>query len=294
MGAAIAAEWDDAIDWGAGGEVAAAGEGPATPPSRLADLPWIAGDRYVKVAPHVVVVVTAGFAFVGGTEARRALGFLGQPDSERTVGVLASRLHSGEQWHLVIEWHPVGYVDPAAAVKWSAAGPRSATLLRTMAAVAAIEGARLAEAGVLPTSILGWRNRPRYTPGEVPSIGWTTVGGGEERRSIAGGALLLYRHGYLRLRSVELVSPREDPMWVVDFASKLVRVEPGHQHGDYAEGADPVAPATLRAYITGEARLSRGERLLVAGRVWLVAIAAGAAALLGGWWFLARRRRASS
>jgi uncharacterized membrane-anchored protein len=268
--------------------LAAAAFAAAPASGQEADVEWTAGPATVELGRRLAQIELAeGHLFADAAETRRLMERMGNPPSDREVGMIVPAADD-RSWLLVFEHFDVGYVrdddkdeiDAAALLKGIREGTEAANEFR-------------AEKGFAPLHVTGWLTEPHYDDASHHLV-WAMEAEeeGSPDRVANYNVRLLGRKGYM---SVTLAT---DPQALATDRSEIQQVlagfsyKDGSRYGDFVAG-DKVAQYGLTALVAGGAGaaamklglfgklgkfLAKGWKLVAAG---LVALGAAAKRLFG-------------
>jgi uncharacterized membrane-anchored protein len=189
------------------------------------------------------------YAFADGDDTRKAMEQIGNPPTNREVGLIIPR-SPGANWFVVFEYFPVGYIrdkdkdniDVDAILKSLKEGTEASNKFRT-------------ERGIPPIHVTGWYMEPFYDT-STNNLTWSTllVSEGDENgiETVNHNVRLLGRHGYM---SVVLVSDRATLDTLKPEVDNLISsfsFSKGKRYAEWVKG-DKVAKYGLTALIAGGA-----------------------------------------
>src|SRR4029453_6506299 len=117
---------------------------------------WVSGPKTVDLGSEASLRLTERYVFAGANDARKLLESMGNTTSDTEVGLVAPRAQ-GEDWIVVFEYHPVGYVkdddkdkiDKKAILDGIREGTEEANKVRK-------------ERGIPGLHVTGWYEEPHY------------------------------------------------------------------------------------------------------------------------------------
>lgn len=235
---------------------------------------WQLGDGPADIGDDLAEIsLTDQYLYLDRDDTRRLMEYLENPLSEQEIATIAP-ISEDEQWLLVFEWDPIGYVDDDdreeldadAILEALRAGNESANEVRR-------------QRGWVPLTFVGWKTPPFYDV-ETNNLTWATLAESEGSPILNRNIRLLGRKGVMNVTVV--ASPEEYETAVAESNQLLdsFRFKPGNRYAEYVAGRDRAAEIGLTALITGGATAAAIKTGLFA-RFWKF-IAAGAVALFAG------------
>ncbi len=208
---------------------------------------WIEGPATVTLGDDVATVkLPAGYRFADGETTRMLMEAMGNPPSDQEAGLIAP-MDAEQNWFIVFEYDPVGYVEDEDKAEIDAA-----ELFETISEATERANEYRRQAGHGELHVTGWYEEPRYDDASH-NLQWAL-----EAVDDAGGKIVNYntrllgRRGYM---SVTLVTEphllAEDKPEVDTVLANFDYVE-GNRYGDFMSG-DKLAGFGLTALIAGGA-----------------------------------------
>jgi uncharacterized membrane-anchored protein len=252
-------------------DAAVPGEAPQGPP-----INWVKSPVTVDLGTTAQVNLEQGFVFADAADTKRLMAAMGNVPDDSEVG-LVSPDAKDEDWIMVFEYHPVGYVKDDEKDKIDADA-----LLEGIREGTERANERRKEMGVPGLHVIGWDEKPNYDPA-THNFQWAIRAKDDSGNEVVNYNIrLLGRGGYM---SVTLV---DDPQKLVLSKPKMMRVLEGFSYkkgSSYAEfrSGDKMAEYGLVALIAGGAGVGAaklglfavlGKMLAKGGKVVIVAVIA--------------------
>lgn len=223
---------------------------PITLFAQESEIDWIIGPNTVALGDDVAhLTFGEDYAFANGDDTRRAMERIGNPPTNREVGLIIPK-STGLNWFVVFEYFPVGYIkdedkdniDADAILKSLKEGTEASNKFRK-------------ERGIPPIHVTGWYLEPYYDT-STNNLTWSTLlaseGSEEGVETVNHNIRLLGRHGYM---SVVLVADRatlDTFKPEVDTLISNFSFAKGKSYAEWVKG-DKVAKYGLTALIAGGA-----------------------------------------
>lgn len=157
-------------------------------------LRWSAGPTTVALREVASLRIPAGYAFLNGTQSRALLESLGNKTSGSEVGLVASE---SQDWSVVIEFHPVGYVSEEGGEALDAAAVLAAIRATDQRANAGRE-----RNGWAAVEVRDWESKPLYDPANH-SMEWAVRAESEGISVINRVVSVLGRRGVVQFIQVD-------------------------------------------------------------------------------------------
>lgn len=239
------------------------------------ELPWIVGPTTVTLGKEIAQLeVGADYIFADADLTRQLLEWMGNPTGDTEVGLLAPA-DSLQNWFLVFEYFPVGYVKDDEAEEIV-----PANLLRSIREGTEAANEMRAEMGAPAIHVVGWSEEPHYDP-ETNNLVWGILGRDELGNEVINhNVRLLGRGGYMSVTLVEEPKLIAAAMPRVEAVMAGFAFEPGKRYAEWVPG-DKVAPYGIAALVTGVAAAKLGLFAVIGkflGKAWKLVVA-GVAAL---------------
>lgn len=211
------------------------------------DVQWTRGPATVSLGSSVAQLpLTEDYAFTDGAGTRKIMEAMGNPASEREVGLLLAQ-SEGKDWFLVFEYHPVGYVPDDEKDRIDA----DAILASIRTGTEEANKARK-KLGIPGLQVVGWSEKPHYDP-ETHNLEWAILARSDDGEQVVNHNIrLLGRQGYM---SITLVDDAEDLAASRTEARAVLAgfaYTPGKRYAEYVSG-DRLAEYGLSALVVGGA-----------------------------------------
>lgn len=207
---------------------------------------WIAGPATVNLGERATVRLKEGFLFANAGDTRRIMQMTGNEPSNLEMGLVAP-VDESQEWFLIFEYFPVGYVSDEDKDEIDAAA-----LLESISE--ATEGANdyRRSNGFEPIHVVGWHEEPHYDE-KTNNLLWALEAKNDSgERTINYNVRILGRQGYT---SVTLVT---DPSTLASDKRQVEQVlgdfdyKSGQRYAEFREG-DKLAGYGLTALVAGGA-----------------------------------------
>jgi uncharacterized membrane-anchored protein len=213
------------------------------------DVQWTRGPATVSLGSHVAQLpLTEGYAFTDGAGTRKIMEAMGNPASDREVGLLYAQAE-GKDWFLVFEYHPVGYVPDDEKDRIDADADVILASIREGTEEANQTRKKL---GIPGLQVVGWSEKPHYDP-ETHNLEWAILAKSDDGGEVVNHNIrLLGRQGYM---SITLVDDAEDLAASRTEARAVLAgfaYTPGKRYAEYVSG-DRLAEFGLSALVVGGA-----------------------------------------
>lgn len=221
----------------------------ATGAAARADQPqirWVRGPQTVDLGREASLGLGEGYVFADANDTRKLMEVMGNTVTRHEVGLVAPRAQD-EDWIVVFEYHPVGFVkddekdeiDKDAILEGIREGTEQANEIRKGKGIPALH-------------VTGWYEEPHYDPG-THNLVWALLAkddGGSE--VVNYNMRVLGRHGYMSVTLVDepaklAASKPEVERVLASFAYKQ-----GKSYAEFVPG-DKVAEYGLAALVAGGA-----------------------------------------
>jgi uncharacterized membrane-anchored protein len=230
--------------------------------------PGAPGPTQASLGAVAQIQVPSGCQFLDPTEARAALESMGNPTSQRELGMV---VQTDENWFVVFEYSETGHIkdddkhdlDADALLETLREGNEQGNKLR-------------AERGWAPVNLVGWAQPPHYDE-RTHNLEWATRAQSESEPIINYNTRILGRLGVME---VTLVCGPEQLQTVLPSYKSLLDgydYKSGHRYAEFRAG-DKMASYGLTALVAGGAGALAVKSGLL-GKLWkVVAVAAVAVA----------------
>lgn len=234
----------------------------------MAQLGWIEGPTEASLGPNATVKVPEGYLFIDGGDTRKFLELLGNIAGTQEVGML---LQPEEQWFVVFEFDPVGYVedddkddlDPDDVLESMRESNEAGNEVRK-------------ERGLTTLTITGWATKPHYDEASN-YLEWAIEleDDATKGRSVNHQTRLLGRRGIMKATLV--IDPPKLAGALPTFRELLADFDfkEGERYAEYKDG-DKIAEYGLTGLMVGGAAVLAAKSGLLKS-IWkfLVFIVAG-------------------
>lgn len=255
---------------------------------------WVKGPSTIDLGKDIArIQLPEGFQFAGADDTRELLSRMGNRPDGSELGLVVP---SGEEdWFLVFEWRPVGYVKDEDKDKIDADA-----LLKSIQEATEESNAWRKENSIPALHVTGWAEPPRYDS-ESHNLVWATLSKSEDGHLGSNYNMrLLGRRGYVSAVLVE--SPDKLPVSKL-AAHAVIKGFSFKQGGSYSEwkAGDKVAEYGLTALVAAGAGAAAvklglfgflGKLLAKSFKLILVALAAVGAFLMKIWNVIRGRSKA--
>jgi uncharacterized membrane-anchored protein len=234
-------------------------------------LAWEAGPIEAKIGGSLAQIdVPEGYVFLGKEDTQKLLQLLENPVSGQEQAIVAP---AGEDnWFMVFEWDPVGWVDDAEKAELDAAA-----LLESVQQGTAAGNEERAKHGWAPLEIIGWQEEPHYDD-RTKNLTWAILAQSEGHKIVNRNIKILGRRGVM---TVTLVADPEQLAAVTPLTDQLLanyEFQKGNTYAEFVPGSDQIAKFGLGALVVGGGAAALAQTGLLA-RFWK-AIAVGVAGLV--------------
>lgn len=257
---------------------------PVTVPAGAQESPvqWVPGPTTANMGDGLAQIqVPTGYLFADADDTRELMQLFGNPPTDQEIGLIAPESED-EDWFLVFEYAPVGYVKDDEKDEIDAAA-----ILESVREGTEASNDERKEMGGEALHIKGWFEEPHYNE-KTHNLVWAIEAHGDDpaHRVVNYDVRLLGREGYV---SATLVAGPDQ------VAAKLPEVEellkgfsfmPGQRYAEFKEG-DKVAEYGLAALVAGGAgaaavKLGLFAKLLkLLGKAWKLVVVA--LVVVAGW-----------
>ena len=214
----------------------------------------IHGPRDVPVAGKATLHLPSGYMFVPQAEAAKFSQALGNSNTERLVGIVASE--SGSPWLAYLEYFDDGHVNDDDAKTWSADD-----MLNSLKEGTEAQNATRQERGFPPLEVKGWIEQPSYDAATHRLV-WSALVKRKNDPAAAGSAnyntYALGREGHFELNLVTDASKIEDFKSDAKVLLASLDFDKGHRYADYEASTDRLAAYGLAALVGGVAAKKLG------------------------------------
>ncbi len=284
---AIAAALTIAADAARGEDAAQA---PAPP-----KIAWTSGPAAVEVGASIAEVqLPERLAFAGPEDSRKLLEAMGNPTDGSEMGIIIPKARD-EEWFIVFEWRPVGYVKDDEKDKIDADA-----LLASIREGTEQSNEERKKRGMPALHVVGWSEAPRFDD-RTKNLTWAILGRNETgHESVNYNVRVLGREGVMSVTLVDEPQNLARAKPAVDEVIAAFTYKPGKRYAEWRPG-DKVAEYGLTALVAagaGAAAVKLGffgflaKLFAKAGKLVVVALAGLAAA--GAKFWNALRGKASA
>lgn len=222
--------------------------------TQAAEKAAIHGPHDVPLVSKATLRLPSGYMFVPQAEAAQFSRALGNNNTERLVGVVASE--SGASWLAYLEYYDDGHVNDDDAKTWS-----GDDMLNSLKEGTEAQNETRKERGFPPIEVAGWIEPPNYDA-TAHRLVWSALVKRKNEPSATGSAnyntYALGREGHFELNLVTDASKIEG--FKADAKSLLAALEfdKGHRYSDYDAKTDRLAAYGLAALVGGIAAKKLG------------------------------------
>ena len=236
-------------------------------------LDWARGPGTFQMGDGLAEIdLGSEFVFLDAQNTRRFMEALENPLTDQEVGTVAPA-SDDEQWFVVFEWDPIGYVEDKEDDLDANA------LLSSIKEASRQANAERRQRGWTPMTIVGWQQPPHYDR-ITNNLTWAIVGQADGAKNINHIIKLLGRRGVM---TATLVASPEDLRFAAAATDEFLlgyRFNPGNTYAEYRPGSDKLAEYGLAALVVGGAGaalvstgiLARFWKLLVVGFLGVVGV----------------------
>ncbi|MBX7057579.1 MAG: DUF2167 domain-containing protein [Leptospirales bacterium] len=207
------------------------------------DLDWQAGPAQAALGDSAELKIPSGWRFLDGDNARKLLEAMGNPPTDRELGLA---MRTDADWFIVFEFDEVGYVrdderdtlDANALLKQIREGTAAGNKWRQ-------------EHGQPALNLVGWHSPPAYNA-RTQNLEWATLLESQGHKVVNHNVRLLGRRGVME---VTLVLAPEEARMAMPQLEKLLQdyhFKSGERYAEFREG-DKVAAYGLAALVAGGA-----------------------------------------
>lgn len=214
------------------------------PQSKLSGVKWQKGPAIGKLGNVAEIQIPAGFVFAGGEDTRTLLEANHNPTSGNELGFISS---VAEDWFVVFEYDPVGYVKDDEKNSLNADA-----MLKSIQKGNEAANRERERRGWSTMSIVGWEVRPQYNE-QTHNLEWAIRG-----QSGKGGLVVNHNTKILGRGGVMEVTLVVDPPELTATLPKFRKVmdgftfSSGNRYAEYRQG-DKMAEYGLTALVVGGA-----------------------------------------
>lgn len=213
------------------------------------DVQFIHGPATVNLGDDVAQLqVPEGYLFADAATTRTLMERMGNPPSNREVGLIAPADREGHSWYVVFEYDPSGYVRDDEKDEIDAAA-----LLDNISESTEAANEQRRKMGFAPLHVTGWLEEPHYD-----SLSHNLVWSMEATEEGTDDRVANYNTRYLGRRGVMSVTLATDPSALTGDLPEVNQVlsgfsyKQGSRYADFVSG-DKVAKYGLTALIAGGA-----------------------------------------
>jgi uncharacterized membrane-anchored protein len=218
------------------------------------------GPAEVALRDQAKLRLPEGTMFVPQPTANKILTSMGNHGDERVIGLIYP-LKDGQDWAMVAEYEPAGYIKDDDARDWNADD-----LLKSLKEGTAAANEERKQAGFPALEVTGWAEKPAYEAATHRLVWAATAihpGATDEPAVVNYNTYALGREGYI---SINLLTDSKaldaDKIHARDMLSRLEFNE-GKRYADFDSKTDPVAEYGLAALVAGVAVKKLGLLALV-------------------------------
>ncbi len=227
------------------GLAAAQQQQPAEPePPKVA---WTAGPAKVDVGASIAEVqLPEALAFAGAADSRKLLESMGNPTDGSEMGLVVPKAED-QNWFIVFEWRPIGYVKDEDKDKIDAD-----ELLKSIRDGTEAANEERAKRGMPALHVVGWTEPPRYDD-RTTNLTWAILGrNAEGHESVNYNVRVLGREGVMSVTLVDEPQNLAKAKPAVDQVIAAFTYKQGKRYAEWVPG-DKVAEYGLAALVTAGA-----------------------------------------
>ncbi|MEE8581389.1 MAG: DUF2167 domain-containing protein [Myxococcota bacterium] len=185
------------------------------------------------------------YLFLDAENSRKLMEIYQNPSSEREAATVIPASQD-ENWYLIFEWEPMGYVEDADAEL------DADVILQAIRESTAAANEEREKRGWATMQIAGWHEPPSYDS-STNHLTWSIIGESEGQKNVNYIVKLLGRRGVMTATLV--ASPDELPLAAAQTNRLLThyRFQAGHSYAEFVPGDDQLAEIGLAALIVGGA-----------------------------------------
>ncbi|HET8538362.1 MAG TPA: DUF2167 domain-containing protein [Anaeromyxobacter sp.] len=270
------------------GATVAKAQQPAEPEPPKID--WTQGPAKVNVGASIAEVqLPEGLAFAGPADSRKLLEAMGNPTDGSEMGIIIPKADD-QNWFIVFEWRPVGYVKDEDKDKIDAD-----ELLESIREGTEAANEERKKRGMSAMHVVGWSEPPRFDD-RTKNLTWALLGRNDDgHESINYNVRVLGREGVMSVTLVDEPQNLAKAKPAVDGVLAAFTYKPGKRYAEWVPG-DKVAEYGLAALVAagaGAAAVKLGffgflAKLFAKGGKLIVVALAGIGAIAVKVWNAAR------
>ncbi len=235
--------------WGGAGRLALLGTFLAAGGAAWADQPqirWVRGPSSVDLGGEASLGLGERYVFAGASDTRKLMELMGNTATNTEVGLVAPKAKD-EDWIVVFEHHPVGFVkddekdkiDKNAILEGIREGTEEGNKVRKQKGIPALH-------------VTGWYEEPHYDP-KSHNLVWALLAKNESGSEVVNyNVRVLGRHGYMSVTLVDEPSKLAASKPQVDEVLASFNYKQGKSYAEFVPG-DKVAEYGLVALVAGGA-----------------------------------------
>lgn len=242
----------------------------------------------VALRDQATLKLPEGTMFVPQPAANKILKSMGNHGDERVIGLIYP-LKEGQDWAMVAEYEPAGYIKDDDARDWNADD-----LLKSLKEGTAAANAERQKAGFPALEVTGWAEKPAYEAATHRLVWAATAvhpGATDQPAVVNYNTYALGRQGYISLNLLtDSQALAADKVHARDMLSRLEFVD-GKRYTDFDSKTDHIAEYGLAALVAGVAVKKLGLLALIGVtllKFWKLGLIALAG--IGSLWPRLRRR----
>ncbi len=247
---------------------------------------WTAGPAKVEVGAAIAEVdLPDALAFAGAEDTRKLLEAMGNPTDGSEMGLIVPKA-SDQDWFIVFEWRPIGFVRDEEKDKIDADA-----ILKSIREGTEESNEERKKRGMPALHVVGWAQPPSYDP-KTHNLTWATIG-----RNDTGGESVNYNVRVLGREGVMAVTYVDDPKNLplarpaVDGVISAFQYKQGKRYAEWVPG-DKVAEYGLTALVAAGAGAAAAKaglfgalgKILAKSAKLVVAVVVGIGAVLAKFW----------
>ncbi len=224
----------------------ARGQQPAESPAPP-KVAWTSGPAKVDVGGSIAEVqLPASLAFAGAEDSRRLLEAMGNPTDGSEMGLIVPKAE-GQDWFIIFEWRPVGYVKDDEKDKIDADA-----LLASIKEGTEQSNAERKKRGMPALHVVGWSEAPRFDD-RTKNLTWAILGRNEQgHESVNYNVRVLGREGVMSITLVDEPQNLAKAKPAVDEVIAAFTYKQGKRYAEWVPG-DKVAEYGLTALVAAGA-----------------------------------------
>ena len=242
---------------------------PALGLAKDPDVNWIDGPNTAVMGDQIAQLhFTSDYVFADAADTRKLMQFTGNPVTQMEVGLIAPR-EGDNQWFMIFEYHPIGYVKGAEKERIDADA-----ILKRIKKAADQTNKKRVKNGFPALNILGWHMEPYYDV-KTSRLVWAFLADENGQRIVNYNTRLLGRHGYV---SAVLVTDAEAFASMSQDVQEILNgfsFKTGKSYAEYVKGDKPATFGLTALIAGGEADATTKFGLLeflVKGRYYILMI----------------------